>query len=343
MKMAKAGFIVGSLVGILVVVCLVSLALSVVVCIKQDNADEAFIAACCSVGAVAISFFTVICITSPAACISYNTTDRSCCMPTSYVSVAVAGSITVIGMFIAGILQVFSISNYKENVYDNEVSSITRASAALSLFAAAFGVVLIVATVSTYCKRQEEESYCSMQGVVGLVLANIFLISCLVAALLTFICFFYFSYYAEDHEDAASTMPFYAAMFSGVTAGWLMLASALSPLIFIYGVRRDQKNRALGAALLLWGLAFGGMIIAGALMMKVGEKFSSEVLNTDLQLNRNSISTMAYLIGGLNFISAMIAFFYCCTGVFCCKKTSTTSYHNNFMYTLIVIKYYLIN
>ena len=322
-KMAKPGIIIGILVGIFVAFGLLSSALSVVAALKLQNSGEAFAAVCCiGAAAVTIPFFILLCVTSPAAYISYNTTDRSCCTPTYYVSIAVAGSIAVSGAVTAGILQIFSVSNYEENRSDSELSSIGYAAAALSLITAAFGAVLNIVTITTYCKRQDEESYCSKEGVVGLILANILLTSCLVAAFLTFLSSIFLSSFLEDPEYSnTSTLTLFAAVFSGLAASFLILTASLSSLLCY--VKKHEKKRALGAALLVWGLVFIGMLIGGALMMKAGEIFLSEDLNSD-KLNRNSISKMAYLFGGLDFLTVIIALSYCCTGIYCCKKNDGT-------------------
>lgn len=197
LKMAKIGVFIIVLASKIIIDC-ASLALSVVTVLKYaQDFDETSIAMLCNAVAVISSVFVLLCITLPAGCISCcrddeGAEDSSCCTPTCYVSVIVAGSISIIGTFAAGILLVFNVSIHEE---ENKVASFIRVAASLNFIATAFGAITIAYSLCLYwCMRDDEDEdedrdelccVCSKLSVVALLLIAILLISCLAATFLT--------------------------------------------------------------------------------------------------------------------------------------------------------------
>lgn len=332
--MVKAApFVIGSLVSIFVIIDCLSLALSIAASIKVSSnystVDESGIAVICNGVFLGVSFIILLFVSLPACACSCDD-DKKCCLGTYYVSVLVAGSITVIGTLVAGILQIFSVSNNEEIKSDSEVASVVGAAAAFNLIAAVFGVIVIAVTIGVViaatfgtCRRDKErhdkeESCYSMGCVTALILVNFLLISSMVAFLLTLFISFFITNYSADHGDSANyDRATVAAFFSGCVAGCLLIGLCIGGPI-ICSSRCGEVDRVKILSIVLGSLA-AGTIIAGGLMMKVGQSFSSEeMLTTDAPLNRASISAMGYLFGALNFVTTIIAIVLFCSGVFIC-------------------------
>ena len=138
---------------------------------------------------VGVSFITLLFITTPACICSCSKhdddDDKNCCTPTYFVSVAVAGSISVIGMFIAGTTQVFAVYTYED------LSSLIRAAAAMNFIATLFGILLIITTLCTCLSRKEnwlfceERPSCTFRSVIAFLFITALLVTVLIAGLLT--------------------------------------------------------------------------------------------------------------------------------------------------------------
>lgn len=317
--MAKVAFGIGILVSIFVVIDCVSLALSVAAVFKLEpysTNSESLIAVICNVVTVVVSFLVLLLVTCPACiCICCRDDDNNCCTPTYYASVVVAASIAVIGTLVAGILQIFTVYNYEQVLSDNKVSSYLGAAAALNLIAAAFGIIMITATFCT-CSSMEENWYCNEKRhyrMIAFLSVTFLLISALVAGLLTIFVSFFITDYSEDGGNSPnSTRATVAVFFSGGAAGCLLIGICIGgPFMCSWG-----KNimTILCLTMCILALLSAGTIVGGGLMMNVGQSFSSEALDPDVPLNRESISTMGYLIGGLNFLTVVIATVVCCIG-----------------------------
>ena len=315
--------IVSVLIAIFAVVDAISIALSVVAVFKLHPfslSAEALIASFCNVVPLGISIFTLLFVTIPAGVSVCKSCSLKCCecctnVCTFYVSVLVAASVAIIGTVVAGILQIFSVTNYEEVLSNSEVSTFGRAAAALNFTAAAFGAIIIIATVVACAiddEREENWRCCSGLGMISLIFVTILAIASLVAALLTIFIGFFVTNYAEEQGNSESyKMATYATIFSGGAAGCLLLGFCIG------GGITCCFEKAIRCVLITWGVLILGTVVAGGLMMKVGQRFSSgeEVLATDVPLNQGSIATMAYLIGGLNFVTLFIALFPCLVGV----------------------------
>ena len=317
--------IVSILITIFAVIDAVSIALSVVAVFKLHSfslSAEALIVSFCNVVPLGISIFTLLFITLPAgACICKNKRCECCTsVCTFHVSVLVSASIAIIGTVVAGILQIFSVANYEKVLSNNEASTFGRAAAALNFTAAAFGAVIIIVTIVACAKDDEREENwcCSELGLISLIFVTILTIASLVAALLTiFIGFFVTNYSEEDGNSESYKKAAIASFFSGGAAGCLLFGFCIG------GGLACCFKEAIRYVLIIWGGLILGTAVAGGLMMKVGQRFSSgeEVLSTDVPLNRGSIATMAYLIGGLNFVTLFIALFPCLMGIGLCVVT----------------------
>ena len=333
--MSLAAPIVGILIAIFAVIDVISIALSVVAVFKLhpfSSAAEALIASLCNVVPLGISFFTLLTITLPTGiCVCMKKTrslkccNCSCCtctcttVCTFYTSVLVSASIAIIGTVVAGILQIFSVVNYEEVLSNSEASTLGRAAAALNFTAAVFGAIIIIATTIAawllYDENEDDWGCCSGLGLISLIFIAILTIASLVAALLTIFSGFFVTNYSEEGGNSESyEMATIATIFSGGAAGCLLLGFCIGG-----GVICCFKE-TIRYVLIIWGNLILGTVVAGGLMIRVGQRFSSgeEVLATDVPLNRGSIATMAYLIGGLNFVTLFIALFPCLMGIGLC-------------------------
>lgn len=189
--------IVSILIAIFALIDTISIALSVAAVFKLypiSESGEAYLASLCNVVSLGISIFTLLFITFPAGVSVCRNKSRSlecctCCTNVCifYVSVIVTMSTAITGTVIAGILQIFSVTNYEEVLSNGEASTLGRAAAALNFTAAAFGVLIITATIVTYVIDDEKEDNwcCSGLGMVALISITVLVITSLVAALLT--------------------------------------------------------------------------------------------------------------------------------------------------------------
>ena len=294
--------------------------------------DEALIALICNVSNVGVSFIILLSVTLPA-CIRKN--GKNCCTPTYYISVVVAGSISVIGTFLAGILQIFVVYNFKNILSDSELSSFGRAAASLNLISAIIGVIVIVTAlllavfgtdickgskctceITNSCFCCKEDSKCTSESIIALILVTFLLISILVAFFLTMFYSFFITNYSSEHGNSASyDRGLWATFFSGGAAACLLVGFCVGgPFVCCY--RGRDKSAAICVIMCIWALLASGTIIGGGLMTKVGQSFSSEeLLDPDEPLNRAPISAMGYFVGGLNFLTTTIAISLCCVGV----------------------------
>ena len=214
-------------------------------------------------------------------------------------------------------MQIFSVSNYEDNLSDSELSSFVRAAAALNLTAAVFGVAVIIVTLCICMAYPDEEKRrcCSKASGCAFISLAVLLVSCLVAALLTiFYGFFIATYSEEGGYSENSSRGVWASIFSGGAAGALICGMCIGGAAICY-TEKDEKSHptVLLVVPCIWALLTGGTVVAGGLMIRVGQSFSSdEVLNSDLLLNRESISSMGYLIGALNFVTTLVAVVVCC-------------------------------
>ena len=340
MKMKKrvlSSIIIGILLAIFAVIGFVSLALSVVAVFKLHPytlSAESVTAVLCNGVPLSVSVFTLLFVTLPAG-IVYCTCNFSkdddesvccsptCCIPTYYASVIMSGSSAVIGTVVAGILQIFSVTNYEEVRSNHEVASFARAAAALNFTAAAFGVVLIAVTFLIICLADEEKWYCSKESTTAFIFVNILLVSSLVVALLTIISSFSITNFSEEGGFSTnSTRATVAALFSGGAAGCLFVGFCIGgPYMCYTDIKENTQSCTSRHVLGIWGLLLIGFLISGGLMIAVGRSFSSdEELATDVPLNRGSIATMGYLVGALNFVTLLFAVVSCSVCPVCWVK-----------------------
>ena len=323
--------IVSILIAIFAVIDAVSTILSVVAIFKVSTYQlslEAYFASMLNVIPLGISIITLLFVTLPAGVSICRNKSRSldCCtnVCTFYVSVIVATSIAIIGTVVAGILQIFSITNYKEVLSNSEASTFGGAAAALNFTAAAFGAVIIVATIVACVIDDEKEKNwcCSGLGMIGLISITVLLIASLVAALLTIFSGLLVVGYSEEGVMSKSyELAAIAGFFSGGSASCLLIGFCIGGGVVCF-IGRDENK--CSCVLTIWGFLSLGTIVAGGLMMKVGQRFSSgeQVLSMghhmDVPLNRGSIAAMAYLVGGLNFVALFIALFPFLLGTVLC-------------------------
>ena len=330
--------IVSILIAIFAVIDAVSTILSVVAIFKLSASQfpvEAYFASMFNAVPLGISFFTLLFVTLPAGVSICVNKSRSleCCkyctnVCTFYVSVIVATSIAIIGTVIAGILQIFSITNYKEVLSNSEASTFGGAAAALNFTAAAFGAVIIVATIVACVIDDEKEKNwcCSGLGMIALISITVLLIASLAAALFTIFSGLLVASYSEEGINSKSyELATFAIFCSGGSASCLLLGFCIGGGVVCFIGRDENKcSCKIHHVLTIWGFLSLGTIVAGGLMMKVGQRFSSgeQVLSMghhmDVPLNRGSIAALAYLVGGLNFVALFIALFPFLLGIVLC-------------------------
>ena len=323
----------------------------------QEGSDESLAALICNASHVGVSLIILLSVTLPA-CIGKS--YKNCCTPTYYISVVVAGSISVIGTSVAGILLIFAVHNYKNILSDSELSSYGRAAASLNLISAIIGVVVIVTALllavlgTNICKGSKctceitnscfcckEDSKCTGESITALILVTFLLISILVAALLTMFSSFLIVAYSSDApgDSANYERASVATFFSIGAAACLLLGFCVGgPFVCCYGGR--YKSNVICAIMCTWALLASGTVIGGGLMIKVGQSFSSEeMLNPDIPLNRAPISAMGYFVGGLNFLPTAIAISLCCVGaVFKNRRSTSTDYTTSDTLAIIVVE-----
>ena len=308
---------------------------------KLSYIDESFTALNCNVANVGLSFIVLLSVTLPA-CICKN--GMNCCTPTYYISVVVAGSISVIGTSLAGILLIFAVYNHEDILSDSELSSFGRAAASLNLISAILGVIVIVTAlllavlgtntsedskctceITNSCFCCDEDSKCTSESIIALILVTFLLISILVAAFLTMFSSSFVFEYSEDANSVNNDRVLWASFSSGGAAACLLIGFCVGgPFVCCYG-RRD-KTTVIRVIMCIWALLASGTIIGGGLMTKIGQSFSSEeTLDPDTPLNRVPISAMMYFIGGLNFLTTAIAISLCCVGVVFKNRRSTST------------------
>ena len=312
--------VISIIVGVFAIFDCISFALSLAAGFSSfyDGPVSAWI---CSTTFVGASFFTLLFVTLPA-CICHCREDDTtgCCTPTYYVSVAVAGSISVIGTFVAGILQTFTIYNYEVS----DSSSILHAAAAFNLISALFGVMLIVVSLSIcLCKEEnwhfcKKRPYCMNANVVALIFITVLVIAVMIAVILNFFVAFS-SFVDTDSPNSQTDRAVTAAVFSYVAAFALLLGFCIGGSFVCCPVCVPLKEviTLLSVIMCVWGFLASGTVISGGLMIKVGQSFSLKEtpLNPDEPLNRASVSAMGYFIGVLNLVASIIAFLVFCTGV----------------------------
>ena len=129
----------------------------------------------------------------------------------------------MIGTFLAGILQIFAVYNYKNMLSDSELSSYGRAAASLNLISAIIGVIVIVTALllavlgTNICKDSKctceitnscfcckEDSKCTSESIIALILVTFLLISILVAFFLTMFYSFFITNYPSEHGNSAN-------------------------------------------------------------------------------------------------------------------------------------------
>ncbi len=139
-----------------------SLAVSVPAWHKLGYIDsgESFAAMNCNGVTIIVSFIALFSVALPASLCICSKDDDNCCTPTFFASVVVAGSISVIGTTVAGLLQIFTVYNYEDILSDSELSSYGRAAASLNFIAAIFGVIIIVTTLFFTCLEGVDNWYC---------------------------------------------------------------------------------------------------------------------------------------------------------------------------------------
>ena len=327
--MAKIA-IISIIVGIFAVFDCISFALSLALDFNdqlQYNDGGISIALMCSAAFVGASFFTLLFVSLPA-CLCHCSQDDTagCCTPTYFVSVAVAGSFTVIGTFVAGILQTFTIYNYEGAA----AFPTLHAAAAFNLISATFGVITMVASLSV-CLCNEENWYfckkrphCVSGKVIALIFIAVLLIAVFIAALLTLFTSFSVYQFSSKHGDSPnSSRADIAAYFSYITAVCVLFGFCIGGPVVCCSSPIKLKNliTTLSCIMCVWALLGTGTVVSGGLMIKVGQSFSSEeTLDPDQPLNRASISAMGYFIGALNLSVSVIACSLCCIGVVCCNS-----------------------
>ena len=337
LTMAMPKQYISYLVAVFVVIDLVSLALSLAAEFKLGRFAidvESYIATLCNAVPISVSILTLLFVSLPTrVCMCLNGNGESypncctcyycnCCTHacTYYVSIVVAASLGITGTVTAGILQIFSITNYEEALSNSEASSLGGVAAAFNFSTAIFGVITIVATIIICMNDDEwEENWsCGAMGISSFILITVLLVASLVAGLLTiFFSLFATNYPRDGGNSNSSDLAGYAALFSGGAAACLLVGfCGGGAFICATGNSDREYSSKIRYVRIIWACLVLGTIVAGGLMMKVGQNFSSgnEELTTVVPLNRGSIAAMGYLIGGLNFVVLFIACFMCC----CC-------------------------
>ena len=329
---ATVGACISIVVSFFVVLDCVSFALSFTVWTTDDvSFGETFFALICSAVTIFVSFFVLLFITLPACiCSSKNQEDsQNCCTPTYFVSVIIAGSSSIIGTFVTGATQIYTLYLYEDISSNSKLSSQLRATAALNFTAAFFGTLMIFTTLCTCLSKNENWLFCKERPscMIGSIKAFPFIaalvITSLIASLLTMLMFCYISSYSSEHVDSPNDdRVLYATLFS-FTAACCVLVGFCIGGPFLCWTSRDLV-RATGCVMCIWALLATGTIIGGGLMMKVGHSFASEeTLNPDKLLNRVPLSVMGYFSGALNFVATLIAILLCCSGIFFCNRQAT--------------------
>ena len=305
------------LVAVSVVIDCVSLALSIFTYLTLDTGvGEAVIATICNGVTLFVAFFTLFFVTGPAAitCCCKSDDEPNCCTPTYYASIVVALSIAVIGTTVAGVLLIFSISNYEELLSDGDMSSLGRTAAALNFTAAVFGVAVIIIVLGICMTDKGKRHCCSKIGGCAFIFLAILLVSCLVAALLTIFYGLFITDYSEKGGNSENyTRGFWAQVFSGGAAGVLICGMCFGGPVICFFMKdgKDHVTSSLAVSC-VWALLTAGTIVAGIFLMVVAGSYSSdESLSSNFQLNRSSVSAMGYLIGALNFATTLAAVFVC--------------------------------
>jgi hypothetical protein len=239
------------------------------------------------------------------------------------VSVVVTGSITVIGTTTAGILQIFDFYVY-EQALDSGVSSYIRAAGAFNLIAAIFGIIMIMSTLCTCLGSDENWSFCKPDCSIGRIILLIYtmflLIGILITAILTAL-YLIPNYIGNELTDKAA---FAILTSSGAASSLLVGFCIVGPFLCCSCGCRLKDITFLRMVGGLWALFTSGTVIAGGLMMKIGQSFATEKeLKPDVPLDRESISAMGYFIGGLNFSIVAIATLFCIV-VFCIRPRGHT-------------------
>ena len=306
------------LVFISIVIECVSLSLAVTVYFKTlTRSGEILIALICEAASLFVAFCTLLFVSCPAAIVCCSRSDYdepNCSMPAYYTSIVVAKLMSITGTAVAGVLLVFSISNYEDNLSDIELSSFGWAAAALNFAAVVFGVLVIVVTLGVCMTDEDKRHCCSRTGGCAFIFLAILLVSCLVPALLTIFYGLFITNYSEEGRNSEnSTRGFWATVFSGGAAGVLICGVSIGGPVICW-FEKDGKDHMLSLVVpCVWALLTAGTIVAGMFLMFVAGSYSSdEVLSSQFQLNRSSVSAMGYLIGALNFVTTLAAVFVCC-------------------------------
>ena len=330
--------IVSILIAISAVIDAVSTILSVVAIFKVSTSQlsaGAYFASMFNAVPLGISIITLLFVSLPAGVSICRNKSRSlecctCCTDVCifYASVIVATSIAIIGTIVAGILQILSVTNYKEILSNSEASTFGGAAAALNFTAAAFGAVIIVAAIVACVIDDEKEEIwcCSGLGMIALISITVLLIASLVAGILAIFGSLFVAGFSKEGGDSKSyELAAIAGTFSGGAASCLLFGFCIGGGVVCFVGRDENKCRCkIRHVLSIWGFLSLGTIVAGGLMMKVGQRFSSgeQVLSMghhmDVPLNRGSIAAMAYLVGGLNFVALFIALFPFLLGIVLC-------------------------
>ena len=244
---------------------------------------------------VGVPFFVLLSISLPACICSCRKADsKNCCTPTYFVSVIVAGSLSVILTFVMGIVLMFPY--YGDRL---RLSPIFHGAAAL------FGVAMISATCSCLQWR-EGWQYCKGRSsyidgtLVALTYITILLIITLIASILTVVL-------APGTGNRYSNEGIRAIFFSWGTVICLFFGFCIgTPLICCSCCQQRYRMTVIRVVMCVWAILTAGTTVSGGLMILVGQAIPPEKFKKLIQ---------AYFIGGLDIVTALVAAVLFCTGV----------------------------
>ena len=283
--------------------------------------------------AIGVSFLILLCVALPAFLRARNHSHlgeipQSCCSAkfVFYVTIVIAGSITFVGTFATGLLQVFYTTNYEENTALQDNSAFGGSTASIDLLASILCIVLLVVTFTVCFKDRSRQ--CRNECIKVFILLNLLLISSLVACMMTYHGFEALvetdvnqDIYARLTDDGkAASMFTWATVISAASAVLLLLGCCVCGPITccaefnVCEISRQNAIKLFSSITILWSLIALGNLAAGILMMVACGRLANESFDPDSRVNRGSLVTMAFTVGATNFAATTVATVALCIG-----------------------------